>query len=105
MHLLHEVIPQTRSVIEPNAYRHETFFSQGRKHTGLEKRRLAQSGDAEEHREHASCDPALQVLILGVTALEEEGRVLGERIETRPGILIVQVDDAALSRDGRRGFG
>jgi hypothetical protein len=44
-------------------------------------------------------------LILGVTALEEEGRVLGERIETRPGILIVQVDDAALSRDRCRGFG
>ena len=86
-------------MVEPNAYGHETLFSQGRKHA-LEKRSLAQSGDTEEHGEHASCDPALQVLILGVRPLKKRAAFSVNESRLGQGFSSSTVDDRRSAETG-----
>src|SRR5262245_2605578 len=97
-HLLDER-PCSRPDLRPKEYRQQAFLSQAREDSGLEQRRLTQTGLAEEYGDRFVDDAALQLIRLCCAAAEKFFGSFVVGIEAGPGILAIE-----LGADGKTPF-
>ena len=79
---------QSPGVVEPQIKRQVIVLAQEREEAGLEKRRLAEAGLAEEDGERFAADEPGELVGLPIPAEEELALALGEGFEAGPGVAV-----------------